>query len=236
MTDDGGAAGSTTRSVTVTAPPGATTYASDQFSRTVSNGWGSAPTGGAWSVTGTAANYSVNGATGNTVVGAGITRNAYLAAVSARESNAVVSFGLDKIAVGNGTYLSTHLRRITGQGSYIAKTRVTSTGSVVLELIRANGAGAETVIWTGTTIAGLRYAVGDALTVRAQAVGSNPTTIRAKVWKTGTTEPTAWQQSVTDSTAGLQAAGHVGFGSYVSGGASNAPVTVAVDSLVVTAP
>ena len=65
---------------------------------------------------------------------------------------------------------------------------------------------------------------------------STTTTVRDKVSKTGTTEPSAWLRSVTDSTAGLQAAGHVGFGSYVSSAATNGPVTVAVDQLVVTAP
>jgi len=236
VTDNGGATGTTTRTVTVTAPPGPTTYVNDQFSRTVAGGWGTAPTGGAWSVNGTASNYAVNGSAGTIVNPAGSGRLAYLAGVSAPAADAVFSFGLDKVANGSGSYLSTHARRITGQGSYAAKAQVTSTGSVTLALSRTNSAGAETVIQAPTTISGLTYAVGDKLSVRVQAVGSNPTTVRAKVWKTGTTEPAAWQRSVTDSTAGLQTAGHVGFSSYVSSGATNGPITIAVDSLVVTAP
>ena len=236
VTDDRGATGSTTRSVTVTAPPGPTTYVSDPFSRTVSNGWGSAPTGGPWTVTSTAANYSVNGSAGTIVNPTGAGRLAYLAGVSAPAADAVVSLGVDKLATGNGTYLITHARRITGQGSYAAKARVASNGAVSLELTRTNAAGAETQIQSGTTIAGLTYAVGEKLSVRVQAVGSGPTTVRARVWKTGTTEPTTWQRSVTDGTAGLQAAGHVGFGSYVSSGATNGPVSIGVDQIVVTAP
>lgn len=92
------------------------------------------------------------------------------------------------------------------------------------------------MIQAATTIAGLTYAVGDRLNVRVQAVGSSPTTVRAKVWKVGTTEPAAWQRSVTDNTAGLQAPGHVGFGSYLSSSATNGPITLAVDQLVTTAP
>jgi PKD repeat protein len=236
VTDDDGATASTTRTVTVTAPPGPTTYVSDQFSRTVAGGWGTAPTGGAWTVTGTASNYGVNGSAGTIVDAAGTTRTAYLASVSAPAADAVVSFGLDKLPTGSGAYLTTYPRRITGQGTYSAEARVTSTGAVSLELSRTNSTGAETVIQAATTIAGLTYAVGDKLTVRVQAVGSSPTTVRAKVWKTGTTEPTGWQRSVTDSTAGLQAAGHVGFSSYLSSSATNGPITVAVDSLIVTAP
>jgi PKD repeat protein len=236
VTDDDGATASTTRSVPVTAPPGPTTYVNDQFSRTVTGGWGSAPTGGAWTVTSTASNYAVNGSAGTITDAAGATRTAYLASVSAPAADAVVSVGLDKMPTGSGIYLSTYPRRITGQGTYAAETRVTSTGSVSLELSRTNSTGAETVISAATTITGLTYALGDKLTVRVQAVGSGPTTVRAKVWKTGTAEPTAWQKSVTDSTAGLQAAGHVGFSSYLSSSATNGPITVAVDSLVVTAP
>jgi PKD repeat protein len=239
VTDNGGATGTTTRSVTVTAPPGPTTYASDQFTRTVSNGWGTAsPTGGAWSVNGTAANYGVNGSAGTMVNPAGSGRLAYLAGISAPAAEALITFGLDKVANGSGTYLSTHARRITGQGSYAAKAQVTGTGSVTLALSRTNSAGAETVIQAATGIPGLTYTVGDKLTMRVQAVQTSPTTttVRSKVWKTGTAEPAAWQRSITDSTAGLQTAGHVGFSSYVSSGATNGPITIAVDQLVVTAP
>jgi PKD repeat protein len=234
VTDNGGATASTTHTVTVTAP-GPTTYVSDQFTRTATSGWGTAPVGGAWTVVGTAANYGVNGSSGTMVNPAGSGRQAYLTGVSAPAADAVVSFGLDRVANGSGTYLSTHARRITAQGSYLAKAQVTSTGSVTLALSRTNSAGAEAVIQAATTIPGLTYAVGDKLTVRVQAVGSNPTTVRAKVWKAGTTEPAAWQRSVTDSTAGLQTAGHVGFSSYVSSGATNGPITIAVDQIVATA-
>jgi PKD repeat protein len=238
VTDDDGATASTTRNVTVTAPPGPTTYVSDQFSRTVAGGWGSAPTGGAWTATGTASNYAVNGSAGTIFSPAGSSRQANLTGVSAPEADAVISFGLDKVANGSGAYLSTHARRIATQGSYVAKTQITSTGAVTLALSRFNSAGTETVIQAATTISGLTYAVGDKLTVRVQALQTNATTttVRARVWKTGTTEPTAWQRSVTDTTAGLQAPGHVAFSSYVSSGATNGPVTIAVDSLVVTAP
>jgi PKD repeat protein len=236
VTDAAGATASTTRSVTVTAAQGTTTYVNDQFSRTVTGGWGSTSPGGAWTVTGTAANYAVNGSAGTMINTAGGSRQANLTGVSAPEADAVVSFGVDKLANGSGSYLTTHARRITGQGSYAAKAQITSTGAVTLGLSRLSSTNAETVIQASTTITGLTYAVGDKLSVRVQAVASSPTTVRARVWKTGTTEPTTWQRSVTDSTAGLQTPGHVAVSSYVSSGATNGPITIAVDQLVVTAP
>ena len=132
-----------------------------------------------------------------------------------------------ELATGNGTYLSTHASRVTGQGSYISKLRVTSTGAVTLELSRLNSAGAETVIQSATTISGLTYAVGDKLNVRTQVVGSSPATVRARVWKVGSIEPTT--RAIGPRTAGL---GLMWLG---SARATNGPITVSVDQLVATA-
>jgi len=61
------------------------------------------------------------------------------------------------------------------------------------------------------------------------------TLLRAKFWRDGTSEPSSWQVSATDSTAGLQGAGGIGISSYLSSSATTA-VTLSVDDLVVTAP
>ncbi len=86
------------------------------------------------------------------------------------------------------------------------------------------------------TIPGLTYAVGDTLNLRMQTVGTAPTTLRAKVWKAGTAEPTTWATTVTDSFAGLQAAGSVGVSPYLSSSATTSPITVKLDELTVTSP
>ena len=52
------------------------------------------------------------------------------------------------------------------------------------------------------------------LSVRVQVTGTAPTVVRARVWRTGQAEPTTWQVSATDATAGLQVAGAVGVGLY----------------------
>jgi hypothetical protein len=84
-------------------------------------------------------------------------------------------------------------------------------------------------------ISGLTYTLGDTLNLRVQTTGASPTTIRAKIWK-GTAEPTGWQISTTDGTAGLQTAGSVGLSPYLSSSATNAPITLRIDQLTVTAP
>jgi hypothetical protein len=71
----------------------------------------------------------------------------------------------------------------------------------------------------------------DTLRIRMQANGTGTTTLNAKVWKAAATEPAAWQLARTDTTPALQSAGGVGVWVYLSGSATNAPVTASVDNL-----
>jgi PKD repeat protein len=66
VTDNGGQTGSVTHSVSVTAPAGQL-FADDDFNRTVSSGWGSAPTGGVWTTGGGASNFSVSPSAGGSL-------------------------------------------------------------------------------------------------------------------------------------------------------------------------
>lgn len=81
---------------------------------------------------------------------------------------------------------------------------------------------------------GLTVAAGTPVRVPFQITGTAPATLRAKAWAAGGTEPAAWVVSTTDATAALQAPGAPGVFTYLSGTATNAPVTVAVDDLAVT--
>jgi PKD repeat protein len=233
VTDDRGATGSATRVVTV-ANPTRTVFASDQFSRSVASGLGTAPTGGSWTLSTTAANYSVADGWARITTAAGANPAASLDAVSASSVDLKMAFGLDKQPTGSGLYLRAVGRR-TSAGAYNTVARVTNTGAVTLELKRAY-AGGEASLLAPTVISGLTHRVGDVLNLRLQVVGSSPTTIRARIWKAGTPEPAAWQRSVTDSTTGLQTAGSVGVSSYLSGSATNGPVVLRIDELTATAP
>ena len=57
--------------------------------------------------------------------------------------------------------------------------------------------------------------------------------MRAKVWPAALTEPAAWLATGTDTTAGLQVAGSIGFVSFLSGTGTNPPVTTSFDNLYV---
>jgi PKD repeat protein len=72
-------------------------------------------------------------------------------------------------------------------------------------------------------VPGVTYTPGMVLDVRLQVTGTSPTTLNSMVWADGTSQPTTWQATATDSTAGLQVAGAVSLVTYLSGSATNAP-------------
>ena len=221
VTDDQGATDTATTSVTVTVPP----LAQDAFSRSVTNGLGTADIGGAWTVVGTKSRYSVaNGMAVLTAPTAGSQPSAYLAGVSSTSTDLVTGVTTDKAPTGGGLYISVEGRRVDGVGDYRAKVHLTSTGKVTLMLERTDSTGAETTLSSEVAVAGLTYVPGMVLRIRVEVTGTSPTTVRARVWDASQSEPTTWQATATDSTAGLQTAGAIGIVGVLSGSATNSPV------------
>jgi PKD repeat protein len=231
VTDNQGATGTTTRSVTV-ASGAAAVLAGDGFGRTVTGGLGSAEAGGAWTVSGAGPTVGVDGGSADLSIPAGRSSTARLEAVSSDSTDVVSTFWSEQVPTGGGLYVST-IARGTSSGDYRARVRVYADGTVTVAVTRFVG-GADTVLGSQVTVSGLTYAAGTRLDLRVEAVGTSPTTLRARVWVHGTTEPTAWDVSVTDSTAGLQQAGSVGFYGYLSGSATG-PVALHEDDFAATA-
>lgn len=221
VTDNSGATGSVTKSVTVGAATTGTTLAQDAFGRTVASGWGSADTGGAWTTSASGSTLSVGGGDGRQSVPAGRTVTAKLAAVSNQDTDTTVQVWSDALPTGGGSYVSV-IARSTSGGDYRARVKLLSTGAVQTTITSVVN-GTETVLGSAATPS-ITYTAGAKLNVRVQAFGASPTTVRSKVWLDGTAEPGSWLQSVSDSTSGLQAAGAVGLVTYVSGSATAAGV------------
>jgi hypothetical protein len=221
VTDNQGATHEVSRNVTVTAP---TALASDPINRTVINGWGAAEIGGSWTISSTSSNFAVANGAGTMKTAASSGPSAYLNSVSARDVNLTTSFGYDKPGSGGGIYTSVVARRV-GTSDYRAKVQVTATATTLYLARTVNGA--ETIL-SSQAVAGMVYAPGDVLNVRLEVRGAGSSTLNAKVWKTGTPEPTTWRLTSTDTTAALQSAGAVGIYSYLSGSATNAPITLSV--------
>jgi PKD repeat protein len=231
VTDDDGATDATTTSVTVSAPPPVTVLAADAFERAVPSGWGSADTGGTWTFSGSSSVLSVGSGVGQMRLAAGYGAWVALPAVSSSATDLRAAVSLDKGATGSGFYVSLAGRRVAGTGDFRSKVRIASNGGVWISLVRTNAANAETVIAAESLVPGITIAPGQQLLVRVQAVGTAPTTVRTRAWASGTSEPTTWQKTATDATAGYQVAGGVELYFYLSGAATNAPITVSVDDL-----
>lgn len=228
VTDNAGATDTATAQVTVSQDP-VTILAQDEFGRTLASGWGSADIGGPWSLNGSSTYFSVGNGSAAMNLAAGRGPSAYLAGVSSTATNSTVTVSLDKIGNGGGTFLGAIARRV-GTSEYRGKVRVGADGTVTLQLTRLSG-GTETTL--SQAAAGMTLAAGQQLQLRVEAFGTSPTTLRAKVWRAGTTEPGSWLLTTTDNTAGLQTAGSTGLVSYLSGSATNAPVRAIFDNYAV---
>lgn len=227
VTDDDGAIGVSSQQVQATAPPVGGTIASDGFLRTVTGGWGSADIGGVWT-TSVPNSSSVDLVTGSFSHTAGTTRRALLNGVvdTSVEVSAVVT--TDKVAVG-GNIVAGVVGRQVGTDFYQGRVRLLPGGSVAVQIMR----GSSTLL-ANATVAGLTNTAGQQLNVKVRVTGTSPTTISAKVWAVGQTEPATWQVTTTDATAALQTAGSVGVESYLSSVATNGPVVVRYDSFLAT--
>ena len=225
VTDNQGATNTVSHPVTVTAPvtPPVNILAQAQFGTAVANSWGSADVGGAWTNTGVTTAYSVAGGVGLQVVPAGSSKTSSLAGVSSNATDLTVSFGLDKMPTGGGAFVSA-IGRDIGSTNYQARVWVQSNGAVQLQLLQG-GTAIQLV-----NVTGLTFTTASTLNVRLQVFGTSPTTVRAKVWSAVAIEPAAWLASATDSTPALQVAGSVGLRSYLSGTATDTPVTTRFDN------
>jgi len=229
VTDNSGAASTVvTHSVTVTAPP-VNVLAQDAFGRTLSGSWGSADVGGAWTIAGTASAYAVSSGTGQQTAAAGSTKTSSLSSFSASATDLLVGFTTDQAPTGGGIFVSA-IGRDVGTTNYQARVWLQASGAVQLQLLQG-GTAIQLV-----NIAGLSYTAGSVLQLRLQVFGISPTTVRAKVWANGQTEPSAWQASATDGTAALQTTGSVGLRSYLSGTATTTPVTTRFSGFLVSPP
>ena len=139
----------------------------------------------------------------------------------------------DKLPVGGAQYVYGVVRRVSATAEYRIKLRFPANGNVLIRASSVTG-NVETALGTEVLVAGLNHTVGGFIRVRAQVSGSSPTTLRIRAWQDGTTEPTAWQYTVTNSAAGLQVAGAVGLRAYLASATTNGPVLFSFDDFRAT--
>ncbi|MFD4569390.1 poly-gamma-glutamate hydrolase family protein [Streptomyces sp. NPDC058467] len=135
----------------------------------------------------------------------------------------VAMMGTDKLAVGGSHFLHLVGRYADTNNNYLARAAFNTDATVTLTL-RKRVAGTETLLATAAD-AGLVHAAGRMFWVRLQIAGS---TLRAKIWLSGASEPNDW--SVTTTDASLTAAGAIGTRSILSSTNTNTlPVVASYD-------
>lgn len=227
VTDDDGATSTTTRSVNATDPgePPAGFSAADDFERAVTQGWGSADVGGAWTITGSAAPASVADGAGRLALAPGSTRDLRLQGVDLQDLRMQVDFSLDQ-APSTGTGYFGLLARSGGGEDYRVRVWLRDNGTVWLVVQHG------TSVLRSYQVPGITRAAGDSFSMALEVTGATSTTVSTSLWRTGTTEPAAWQVTVTDA-AGPDASGSVGIHANRSGSATTLG-TFTVDAFRVT--
>lgn len=217
---------------TGTPPPAPIPYVEDNFSRTLTDDWGSATLGGPYTYYWTPAanqSFDTTGSAGLiTIDSANLGREAILQSVNVRDIDITFRVQTNKVAVGNSQDILALARWKDGGTMYRGLVRFYENGQVRLQ---ANKGVAYSWSTLGPLVVadGVSHSAGSDLWVRMQVVGANPTTIQLKVWNDGATEPANWQFTATDSTPILQTPGAVGLRTFLSAAAGNAPVIFQID-------
>lgn len=197
--------------------------ASDSFSRTVANGWGTANIGGAWTTAGgVAADYSVNGSKGVHSLPATASSRKTTLVTTVANQDIRGSIATSALATGNSILGSFVGRSVDDNNEYIAQLEFTTTQTIILT-IRKRVTSVETQLATFTT--NLTHVANTDYAVRFYITG---TTLSAKVWMASATEPANFNLVVTDSS--LSAAANIGCRSILNTGNTNVTPTVLYDN------
>ena len=229
VTDDDGAEASSTQSVEVIeeAEPDLDDLVRDGFDRPDGQ-LGTAPLGGAWTQTSGASNVGIeDGRARFTASNASQIRSAALTEVTTDNADLTFAFSVSDEIVSGNLYVSAIGRSMSGS-DYRARWIIQPGGKVQAQLTR----GSSVMAWQN--LSGMTLDAGTNYLIRVQVFGIGETTIRSKIWVDGAVEPAEWQMSTTDTTPGLQGAGHMGIETYVGGGFDPLPISVYIDDFVAT--
>src|SRR6185369_6037100 len=167
-TDASGNTSEFAQSILVSSGGGTTTYAADQFSRSISSGWGNANTGGTYTLTGTASNFAVNGSAGSmTVPTAGGVLVAKLPSVAALDLNFIFRVKTDKPAAGNNMSAFFLARSVSSSSEYRGQIRISSSNAVYIRALKVVG-GTQTLLGTEVALPNLTYTAGTYIWMRGQ--------------------------------------------------------------------
>jgi streptogramin lyase len=200
----------TSPTVTATATPG-TVLGQDTFQRANQSLWGTASDGQKWGGdANTASAFSIAKNAGQIANG----NTAYNAVIGQSATDSEVLF-TGSISGFNNANLGAALRWKDANNWY--KAYINGTNLIIQSKVNGTATTLKSVAFTATA--------GTAYSIRFRAVGTN---LSARVWQAGTTEPTTWQATASDSSL---TAGQVGLRVQVASG-----ITAKITSFVATVP
>lgn len=200
----------------------------DDFSRTVTGGWGKAPTGQTFTTT-NSSRFAADGTAGTITLSPGSNGSASLASISQLDGTIGGTFSVNRdYTSGNGTTISLSQRGKPGY-EYQARANITTQGRLVLWISRFDGSTAkETVVAAHKKVA-TGITAGKKVHIEFAVSGTSPVTVKARAWVAGTATP-AWQVTADDSTASrITTSGIPRVSAYLS--ASSTATVVRVDDL-----
>ncbi|MBW1640477.1 hypothetical protein G3H63_15540 [Microbacterium resistens] len=205
------------------------TLATDTFTRTVPAGWGTSDSGDTWTAIAGGTQMSVDGVQAvNAHTSAERNIAGVLGMTPAVDLDVTAVWSLDEVPTGGVAGPRLFARYTDGANDYHARVLAAAgTGALTVGLYRGDAAVLVAPVSTGVALT-----AGSKVRSRVQAIGTSPTTLKAKVWLDGTAEPD-WQVVGTDSTSALQAAARPGIRIGLAGGTA-VPLTSRIDSFVVT--
>ena len=183
-------------------------FVQDSFTRNAQHDWGEAELGGGYgmhiadfgapSVDGTSALLKL-GSEGSGWASTG---------TGHRDVDVLATVAMSTAA---GTVSAGPAVRVTDEGLYRARVVSSDTGVwLVIEHVSTVAAEDDIVLAGPVALPGVTYDGASQVMVRAEAEGSDPTTISAKAWMAGEEEPGDWQITAVDWTGALQHEGSVG--------------------------
>lgn len=204
-----------------------TGYALDTFTRTVSNGMGSADIGGAYTITATAAEYAVNGTKGViTPAVASIATSATLASIGPDVDITVTIANNGAITSGTSARGSAVGRFTDANNFYQGLVQTTEITGVTLVGIQKTVAGVETVLGTGAIVPTINNS--NQVKLRFLVQGQQ---LKAKAWSIYTEEPVGWNVEVVDTS--LTTGSRAGISARSGGNVGN---SLLFDDLTIGAP
>jgi hypothetical protein len=207
----------------------------DPFTRSVTDGLGTAPTGQTYTTSGgAAADYDVNGTRATIALGTTSSARQFVASGPSQvRRDDFLSFLVPVTVAGGSIEVGMTSRRIDDNNFLLAEALLGTDGSVTLRLRK----------WISPTLTlinsintGITHGTGKTYTVHAQAIpDAFGTVFRAKLWDASGSEPSSWMLSERVDDAALQGAGTMGARLLLNAGNSNGTVTAQFDNMIGTA-